>query len=172
MVAQVTLQQVAQELADAFTTKQRDNGSEFVTLIDAAQGTWIQDAVREAHDEALPNDSIYQMAKAVADEIAEELDSMPYFQYGDEVELHTRLDLLASQMSNYDLKKWLLDNTNADATIENAVANYYFDPKADEFDLYKLLMAGYYTQLDEIAGTLCRAMGEEYERRNKDAETE
>ena len=53
-----------------FERRQRDGGEEFVTLKDG-HPAWLKDAVRGAHEDALPNDWIYEACKAVCDAIDE-----------------------------------------------------------------------------------------------------
>lgn len=162
MVKAITLQAVAQELAEAFETRTRSDSNPFVCLKDEAHGTWIQKAIQDAHEEEMPNDSIYAMCEQVAEAISEEIADAVDWEDMSEIELHERLDSLVP-VYTHELKQWLLDNPNADASIETGIEAGVIVTDQDGFSLFRVLSGGYYYQLDAIAGTLCNAIQAQYE---------
>jgi cytosine/adenosine deaminase-related metal-dependent hydrolase len=51
-----------------FATRERDDGTTFVTLRDDAP-TWLRDAVYDAHDGEMPNDWRYETCQAICEMI-------------------------------------------------------------------------------------------------------
>lgn len=59
-----------QAISEHFETKERANGDRFSTLKDDAP-EWLGDAVYDAHNGCLPNDWVYEMARAAVCAIEE-----------------------------------------------------------------------------------------------------
>ena len=68
--AESTLQQLANEAAACFTTKQRPDGDGVIVLLDGSPG-WVRDLVREAHGGMLPDDWRYASIESALDWIAD-----------------------------------------------------------------------------------------------------
>lgn len=71
-----TIQELATQLYDAFQTKTRDNGHEFVCLKDGSP-EWMADVIRAAHDNAdmLPDDWRYRFIMEASEAISGMSDS-------------------------------------------------------------------------------------------------
>lgn len=66
----MSIQELAKQLSDAFETKKRDSGVEFVVLKDDSP-KWMTDVIHAVHGDKLPDDTTYgfieQCATAIAD---------------------------------------------------------------------------------------------------------
>ncbi len=161
-----TLHEIAKEFAEAFTTETRTDGSKYVTLNDD-KAEWMQEAVQEAHTLgehlALPDDSIYEICREVADAIEEELGAADKdLEDCRDLEMRERIDGLVPVYTS-DLKHWAFKNPHADEWMQEAVDQGLIDTTAKEFDLDNLRMAGYYMQADSICGTFLQAIQDQYD---------
>ena len=66
----MTISEAATEALSYFETKQRDNGESFVSLRDG-HPEWVEDMVREAHGDMLPEDWRYKAIEEVITAISE-----------------------------------------------------------------------------------------------------
>lgn len=146
----------ARELADAFETRKRDDGSQFVTLVNGTRETWIEHAVFKAHDGAFPNDSIFVMCEQAADIIADALDNDEADL--DNLELHEAIGG-AVPIYYYDIKSWFANNTNAQYAVDSAIADGFVDLSSG--DIISVLQAGYYYQLEQIISGFVNAIREQ-----------
>lgn len=152
------MKSLASELAGAFVEKVRPrDGSKFITIVDAAQDTWIQSAVRKAHAGAMPDDIIYRMCKTVAEELNELNNLDVETQCDDEQDdFQQRIESLVPTYYD-DLKAWLL-NPNADLYLEQAVKEGYFSFEPAEFKFFEFIAAGCIAQLQAIATAFLEAI--------------
>jgi hypothetical protein len=68
------LQELARQVYEMFETRTRGDGSSFDTLKEAGPAhtpDWVIDAIREAHDDELPNDWRYSAVRAAFEAIAD-----------------------------------------------------------------------------------------------------
>ena len=109
-----------------FTTKIRTDGSQYTTFADDAP-QWVQNAVRQAHDDELPNDWRFAVSALLFDEHDTDNDSFSVTDW-----------LLDNVLvpSNVDLVKWLgeyisrstyIDDYLAGASNNLATSNDLFD---------------------------------------------
>lgn len=61
---------VANKASTYFVWRKRDNGEDFVSLADG-RPDWLQDAVREAHGDMLPDDRIYRLCSEACEAIGD-----------------------------------------------------------------------------------------------------
>lgn len=70
MLATMKIKNLAEQLSNAFETRARTTGEEFVCLKDGSPD-WMRDVIRSAHGDAMPNDTIYEFCRRAAEAIAE-----------------------------------------------------------------------------------------------------
>lgn len=136
-----TLAELARAFADAFETKNRDDGSKFLCLRDGSPD-WMTDAVREVHDGRMPNDGDYRAASAIADSIAETLE---YDADADLDDAGEQIDGLVP-VYNRDRVNWLSENLSRSDYISEAVENGMFQPSSDIFEQIGGGMYVFYSQ--------------------------
>lgn len=149
------VQTAAERLAAAFFTDQRADGSSFVRLPDNAP-EWMRDAVREAHDGAMPHDWIYSACCNAAGALAELDDDDDA---GDAA--HEWADMQADVYRGR-LASWLSDVEGAWDAVDTFVSDYQRDGEMPD-TLDRALMGGQYVMLRQIFMTLAEACEEEDE---------
>jgi hypothetical protein len=139
-----------QTLSDAFETRYRENGEPFACLKDDAP-EWCRDAVREAHDDALPNDWIYAACRDMAEALAE----------SDSGDMEAVYDAAAGMTDPYthQLLKWAADVPGALDACDEAAST--FGRGADS--IADMLLQGQRLMLETIGGVLAYACDEQDE---------
>jgi hypothetical protein len=100
MKTTTTIQSLAQEAADAFEVAQRADGTHYYRLRDDIRDSWINELVREAHGDLLPDDHRYRFILRSLEAIAEDEDpeDSDYFPEPD-IYTHDLLEWLGSHLS-------------------------------------------------------------------------
>lgn len=166
-VTNTPILRAASTLAGAFVTAKRDDGTEFDKLRDDAPG-WCRDAVREAHDDELPDDWRFTTCRALADALLE------HVEYNDgEIDDDWQHEAVDGQVDVYysDLLDWLRVGTRY-TYVDDARAEYGND--ADQ-DFMKSVATAQYYAISQMAGILERAVreaAEEIEQADNDADEE
>lgn len=151
-------------LAGAFVTAKRDDGTVFDKLRDDAP-EWCRDAVREAHDDELPDDWRFTTCRALADALLE------HVEYNDgEIDDDWQHEAVSGQADVYysDLLDWLRVGTRY-AYVDDAKRE--LGTVSDDF-MSSIKTAQYYA-ISQMAGILERAVreaAEEIEQADDDAE--
>lgn len=100
----------AQLLYDGFENfKRPGSGDSNVALKDEHHGTWMQEAVHAAHEDALPDDWIYEQCQEMARRLADNYD-------GDEE--------IEGDIYTSDLYKWLAEVNGAEEYVDEAVRSF------------------------------------------------
>lgn len=149
-----SLFRAAKAFADAFESRQRDDGAPFLCLADNAPD-WMRDAVREAHDGELPNDYAYDMARDAVEFIAEALEGDDGREFiDDSADAAHDFAEAAVSVYNADAVRWLADNLSRADYVARAVEEFGASLDADEFGagIFGMLRAGMVAQaLDAFA---------------------
>lgn len=144
-IAEQTSQQIAETAAAWFQTAERaSSGDTFDRIRDGAP-EWIKDAVRDAHDDMLPDDYVYGYARAAFDWIAEnDGDEDSAAEFADNVDVYSA-DLLA----------WLSSHSARRGFVEEARSEGLLSPDAD---LDKQMMAGQYLERQRVYSVIWKAV--------------
>lgn len=139
-------------LAGAFVTAKRDDGQAFDKLRDDAP-EWCRDAVREAHDDELPDDWRFTTCRALADALLEHVEYN-----GGEIGDDWQHEAVDGQVDVYnsDLLDWIRVGTRY-AYVDDAKAEFGND--ADQ-DFMKSVATAQYYAISQMAGILERAVRE------------
>lgn len=130
----------AEHLATYFVSKTRDNGTEFVYLSEEAPQT-LRDAVKEAHEDVLPNDWVYGTFADLLQKISEY-----NCETVDEIDDEYRHEIVDGCVDIYthDLTAWLHEN-QALSYLEDACEGFVKEDGA-----WQLLARAQYLAIDEI----------------------
>ena len=133
---------LAQLFADQFEARTRANGDRFDCLKDEAP-EWMGDAMRDAHGGMMPDDWRYSAARSIVEALADDADPD---------DMGERIDGLVDVYTGR-LTAWLASHGARVGYCDEAAAEY---GPFDSVD--RLLMAGQYRELEEIAGALIQAI--------------
>lgn len=138
-----TIVQLASEMSKSFVWKKRENGDDFVCLVDD-RPEWMVDIVRSIHGDKLPDDTVYHFIESACDYIADMEDDTPIetiqgglASFGCEPDVYTS-----------DLTAWL--NKSNDHV-------FYLTEVLEELDIkdgFQALAAAQQRQREEIAFSL------------------
>lgn len=135
----MTITQKAQNYSNYFKSNKRDNGETYVYLSDDRPEE-LQESVREAHGERLPNDFTYGSYADLLQKVTEyEVNTI------DDLE-DVRHEIVDGYVDIYtsDLTKWLHDDIHNVEYLNDVMENY--EPK----DGYQLLSMAQYQAYDNI----------------------
>ena len=105
-----TIQTLATEVAQQFETATRPDGTRYVCRKNEHRAEdWIQDMIRAAHGDMLPDDYVYQYASDALDAIAE----------GDE---DGEYSILEPDVYTRDLLNWVGSDLNRVAYVDEAIS--------------------------------------------------
>ena len=113
-----SIQDIAREMSEAFQTKSRDNGDNYVTLRDGSP-EWMGEVVRGAHDDMLPDDFRYQVIREAVDAIADAEGSRDDIrdelagEFADDVDIY-----------NHDLTAWLGSHSSRPGYCDEALNEF------------------------------------------------
>lgn len=130
-------------LYNYFETKQRDNGETFVCLKDN-RPQWLQDAVREAHDDEFPNDWRYAMCRQIAGAIDDGLTEDYTSEFADG----------AVDIYNSDRVRWLADDHTRTAYVDEARNEGLMNFEAD---ILEQIGVGQYVCIERMASVMFTA---------------
>ncbi len=126
------LKTVAQEMLNAFESKNRvDTGEQYYCLADDKE-EWMQDICRNAHNDMLPDDFKYQFIHTA-------LELMSEYDDADE-----GLDSLEPDTYNRDLLKWISSNLSRANYVDEAYENAGYD------GLYNTIRYGQLEEMREV----------------------
>lgn len=133
----ITIRELAGNLYDAFQTKTRDNGEEFVCLKDGSP-EWMANVVRAAHGDMLPDDFRYSFIKEAAGAIHDAGDDADLddaaAEFSDEVDLY-----------NSDLLRWVGSSVTRASYCDDAM-----EELGQPDGLFKLLQWGQAEERREV----------------------
>lgn len=170
MITTETIQAVAKELADAFTTDTRNDGTTFHKFADDApewitekneDGAYLSHRIHQAIDGRLPDDWVYEHASYIADRLTEfeDIDAMRDAAYeiaGNLVDVYSSARL-----------KWLASNLNNVALCDEAVEEIGYDK---EQGILGMIAAGQLKALEALAMALVTEIENEATRREETAD--
>lgn len=148
----MNIENIAEQFAGFFETRERDNGEEFVTLKDDAP-EWATDIVREAHGGMMPDDTRYKMIRECADDLTGR-DPENW-----EEETHEIADNLVS-VYNGDRLNWIFSHLNRAEYVDRARDEGLM---SSENDLFEQFGIGQYCEYLEILDVLIRRLQERAE---------
>lgn len=155
-----TVYLAAKAFADAFETRQRDDGAPFVCLADG-RAAWMLDAVLDVHNGAMPCDYCYELARACVDFFLETLDDGDGREFLDD-SLDAAHDFADSFVSVYnaDAVRWLADDLSRADYIDQAREELGLEFGADEFGagIFGALRAGMVAQALDAFATVAQAI--------------
>lgn len=157
-----TIDELATEAYGWFETRYRDDGDRFVALKDGAPD-WVECLVHDAHGSFLPDDWRYESIRSAVGHIADS---------GTESE--NDLDDAGGEWadSNVDIYtakrfQWLASNLERQYYCDEAIAEF------GEFeDTCSLVGMGQYMESREVWAAVVRALADELEAREEDADTD
>lgn len=136
----------AAQLAAAFATKTRDDGSECVYLPDAPE--WMTDAVHAAHDGKAPDDVTYRMCSEIADRLTDR-DPDEWDDARSE-ECDSLVDVY-----NADLSRWLASHLDRAGYVDEAIDEGITDPSNG---IFRLIACGQLREYELIWDALASAI--------------
>ena len=149
MMATRTVQELAQELAEAFEGATRTDGAKYRRLKDGSP-EWMSDVIREAHGDMLPDDWRYECiedaAVAIADaDGADELDELE-FEFSDNVDVYSS-----------DLIAWLGSHGHRQGYCDDAVDELGYDGKGG---IESVIRCGQFLERREVFASVLRQLEE------------
>ena len=141
-----TVQSLAKELAASLVTGKRDNGDSYVHLADD-RPQWMQDVIRKAHGDAMPDDTIYAIVGTVAETLAG-------MDEGTRANAQDAISGIEADVYTHNLTEWL--HARADHVYYLTEALEQFEPK----DGFQLLAMAQKLQIEEIGNRLANALAE------------
>ncbi len=138
---------LARLLSAALVQKTRDNGDTFYALADGSP-EWMTDAIRAAHGDRLPDDTIYGVCKEVADALADADES----QDPRDVLLDIEPDIYTS-----GLTAWLAAHIDHVADCDEYAEEY---GEGVSVDLVNLMQGGQLVQIRRVGGALIDVLEE------------
>src|SRR4051812_19779857 len=145
----VPISKLAREAYEAFTTTQRDDRAITTTRDDAPD--WVNDLVRKAHGDFLPDDWRYDCIRSALEHIAG-LDAETERELEDEDHQFADgyVDIYTSELT-----AWLASNNQRVAYVNEGVEEL---GAAAELDEDKRLMLGQYHEASEVWGSVVRSL--------------
>lgn len=108
MIEVTSFAQTALAFSEAFVMRTRAAGAEYFALREGSP-QWMTDAIREAHDDELPNDWRYAKCSELADHISEcAADGMTV----DEIREETNVSAMEPDVYTSDLLSWYANNVS------------------------------------------------------------
>lgn len=164
-----TFKTVAQELAAAFTSDTRSDGTVFYKLKDE-RAAWIskdyeEGPVGKAHsavDDRLPDDWIYEQCACIADTLTE---------YDDADDARDHISEIADgEVDTYNAARsaWLASHLGNLALCDEAMEDFGSD--YPEGGISQIIALGQFKALEAITGALIDAIEDEAQARDDDAE--
>lgn len=147
-----TLKQVAEEFAQAFETRTRDNGDKFTCLKEHSP-EWMTDVIRAAHGDMLPDDYKYRMISEIADSLIENNPDD-----WDESR-HEIVDGLVD-VYNMDRLRWLASDLCRASYCDDAAEEGYIGSEASMFER---IGVGQYQEYQEIFDAVVEGLTEQAE---------
>lgn len=138
---------LATEMSAAFETKTRENGEEYIILKDGSPDWMRDDVIYPAHDDKLPDDTVYSFIEKTVDAIANCVDDCT------ENDVEDAIDEIEPDIYTSDLTAWL--NARNDHV-------YYLTEALEEelgiVDGFQLLAYAQQIQIREIAYSTLEAL--------------
>lgn len=157
-----TIQQLAAQMRDQFTSNTRDNGETFYHLLDG-HPEWMTDVVREAHGNTLPDDTVYEFIRDAVYALAEADDD------ADTEELREAIYELEPEYRNYHLLQWA---ARWSEYIDQAISNFGAQTIGSSSDLFTLLQSAQKCQIEEIGNAVINALESLADERNAESDDE
>lgn len=161
----LTLAAIVSSFAVALISDKRDDGQSFIRLANGSP-QWMNDAVRAAHNDMLPNDVRYSMISECADKLSDYLgeDEEDF----DNVETGEIADSLVD-IYNSDRLQWLSSSLYRadycdDAQNEGLVS--------DDASLFDRVGMGQYIEYQEILFSLVNSLQSVYDEQEDEEETD
>lgn len=108
----MTIQSLAKELYDDLETAQRPNGGDFLRLKDG-HPQWMQDVIRTAHSDLMPDDWRYKFIEDACQAIIEHEDDRD-----------SAYESLEADIYNHDLLQWLASNLSRIGYCDDAAQDF------------------------------------------------
>lgn len=147
MSTSTSIQDLAKEAGEFFTTKAREDGAEYFTLKDGAP-EWVKDLIHKAHGEFLPDDYRYRWAYGAMEFIADS--------DGDPMDDAAEFADLAVDTYTGDRLAWLSSNLQRPGYCDQVVQDYGSMP--DPGDIISLIGCGQYVEAEEVYGLVLQAL--------------
>ena len=149
----MTLATLAAEAAAFFETRQRDDGAAFITTRGDSP-VWLDDLVRDAHGDFLPDDWRYSAIRAALDFIADNPDAEDYGgEFADE----------AVDTYSHARLQWLASNLNRASYVDDACEEF----GAEGLTTVERIGLGQYAEASEVYGSVWASL--EQERQNRES---
>ena len=152
---ELTIRDKAELMAKQFTTKTRDDGSQYVCLNGMAgedYPEWMQDVTMAGHLDTLPNDESYKAISSIISSIVELDDDIT--DTDDILEELRDEGYLEPSVYISDLTGWLHSNNSYIYYLDDAMQEY------NQIDGCQLLATAQGIWLDEVASAVVRALEE------------
>ena len=143
--------EIAKQLADAFTTDTRNDGTTFTKLRDGSP-QWMTDAIHAAHGDILPLDWIYEQCGRMADKMTEYEPE----QWDDSVSEWA--DSLVD-VYNIDRARWLALHLDFAGFVDEAVEEFGHSDQG----VFGDIAYGQFKLLEQIAYSMLSAVNEQAE---------
>lgn len=157
-----TIQKLAQEIVNQFTSSTRDNGETFYHLIDGSP-EWMTDVIHEAHGNTLPDDTVYEFVRDAVYALAEADED------ADTEELREAIYELEPEYRNYHLLQWA---ARWSEYIDQAISEFGAQTIESSSDFFTLLQSAQKCQIDEIGNAVINALESLADERNAESEDE
>lgn len=145
-----TKNEIMRFFSNQFESRERESGDTFFCMGDN-RPTWCQDVARECHGDLLPDDWRYKwlsLASSILADIESDNWEERVFEIADDL----------TDVYNGRLLTWLSSNLTRAAYVEDYVNENGID--SNNFDLFRLLMAGQCQEISETLSTLIQQISD------------
>lgn len=162
MTTETTIQTLATQMRDQFTSNTRTTGETFYHLI-AGSPEWMTDVIHAAHGSTLPDDTIYELCRDCVYALAE------CDEDADADECREAISEIQPEYRTYQLFVWAAQWSEYIDQVTSDMGAYQIESSSD---LANLLQAAQMCQIEEIGGAIIQALEERADELNAEADEE
>lgn len=138
---------MAERMSQAFVWDKRNDETKFCKLKDDSPA-WMTEVIYKAHEDKLPDDTVYRFIEKAVDAIAE----------ADPASIEDAIFEIESDVYTSDLTEWLNERNDHVCYLTEALIN------GDHKDGFELLASAQYQHITEVAQGVLNALTERAER--------
>lgn len=142
----MTIQSLAKQLYDSLETAPRQDGTEFLRLKEGSP-PWMQEVVRAAHGDMMPDDWRYKFVEDACQAIIEHEDDRDSAFASLEADIYT-----------HDLLQWCASNLRRPEYVNETIGEYSLPVSTREFDILRYIGWGQLHEKEETFNLLYNAL--------------
>ena len=142
-----TISEFAKELQGMFITDTRDNGEKFIKTIDN-RPEWLQELIREAHGDMMPEDYKYQFVSDAIDYIADNGNDEELLDYP-EIEPDCYTSDLTAWLNSDNRRVYYLTEVLEEMDIKDGFQALAAAQLQEKREVYNIILEGLKTKLEE-----------------------